>query len=339
MVIITELMPYSSYQRWWIEILNTTGFPVDLSGWSLTGPKTGTHIIVDCAPATVAPGELFTIGSNPPKWFGAAMVFDYEYEGGWGTNGFKLRQDTEVSLVAPDGIVVDTVAYGGIGFPKIPGRAVSLTSDVFAADLNDLPQNWCTAVTKLDENDYGTPGTPNPPCYTPGACGNGKVEPGEECDGGNDKDGDGCDHACQLETGLCGNAMVEPAGAEQCDDGNKLGCDGCSEYCYLEACGFPSPTCGDGKVQTGEGEQCDDGNHANLDGCDWMCLLEPVLCGNGFLNPGELCDDGNKTDFDGCSSACKWQCGDGEDSDQEGANAPGPQAARSSSSSRPLVLA
>jgi len=30
-------------------------------------------------------------------------------------------------------------------------------------------------------------------------CGNGVVEPGEECDDGNDDDGDGCDHACVVE--------------------------------------------------------------------------------------------------------------------------------------------
>jgi len=36
---------------------------------------------------------------------------------------------------------------------------------------------------------------------------------------------------------------------------------------------------------------------------------EPILCGNGIIEPGEECDDGNQEDGDGCSSTCLIETG------------------------------
>jgi cysteine-rich repeat protein len=58
-------------------------------------------------------------------------------------------------------------------------------------------------------------------------CGNGVLDPGEQCDDGNRSAGDGCSPACQLE--ICGNGVVE--GNEQCDDGNAVDGDGCEASC------------------------------------------------------------------------------------------------------------
>ncbi len=70
-------------------------------------------------------------------------------------------------------------------------------------------------------------------CLTPvGDCGNGVVEPGEQCDDGNLVAGDGCSASCRLE--VCGNGILDPG--EQCDDGNLVSGDGCSAGCRLEAC-------------------------------------------------------------------------------------------------------
>jgi len=76
-------------------------------------------------------------------------------------------------------------------------------------------------------------------------CGNGVVEPGEQCDDGNRLNGDGCSLQCEWE-GSCGNGVQEPP--EECD-----GTDGL-------------PTC----VQLGY-----------LDGattCSASCLVEPESC-------------------------------------------------------------
>jgi cysteine-rich repeat protein len=66
----------------------------------------------------------------------------------------------------------------------------------------------------------------------PSSCGNGTLDPAEECDDGNNEDGDGCDAACNLE--VCGDAVVQ--GGEACDDGNTEAGDGCSATCEVEAC-------------------------------------------------------------------------------------------------------
>src|SRR5207249_6141959 len=60
----------------------------------------------------------------------------------------------------------------------------------------------------------------------PATCGNGKVDPGEECDDGNRVDGDGCDSNCTVTR--CGNG-VKTAG-EDCDPPCGSGC-GAGQVC------------------------------------------------------------------------------------------------------------
>ncbi len=111
-----------------------------------------------------------------------------------------------------------------------------------------------------------------------GGCGNGVVTQGlEECDDGNQTNGDGCDVNCTFTA--CGNGVI--SAGEICDDGNVTDDDGCDSNC--------TPTsCGNGVV-TGI-EQCDDGNTVSVDGCSAMCILEPFLFvdqnATGALNDG-----------------------------------------------------
>jgi len=121
-------------------------------------------------------------------------------------------------------------------------------------------------------------------------CGNGVTDEGEECDGGNDVPGDGCDENCVLE--VCGNGVLQAGAGETCDDGNTMDGDGCGAGCLVE--------CGDGDMDAGE--ECDDGNTASGDMCSADCLAE--ICGNGRIDFGEECDDGNTVDGDSCSNLC-----------------------------------
>jgi cysteine-rich repeat protein len=152
-------------------------------------------------------------------------------------------------------------------------------------------------------------------------CGNGQLTPPEQCDDGNQTNGDGCDQNCRA-TG-CGNGVV--TSGEQCDDGNRTSGDGCDENCSATQCGNGVVTageqCDDGNQTNGDGceanctfpgcgngtlndgEDCDDGNDANGDGCDVNCSF--TGCGNGVVTEGETCDDGNVEDLDGCSGACQ----------------------------------
>ena len=63
-------------------------------------------------------------------------------------------------------------------------------------------------------------------------CGNKVINPGEECDDGNIKEGDGCNAKCLKN--VCGDGVLH-VGVEICDDGNKKDGDGCSSLCKLEA--------------------------------------------------------------------------------------------------------
>ena len=124
----------------------------------------------------------------------------------------------------------------------------------------------------------------------------------EQCDDGNTLPGDGCSPACTVETGSCGNGVIEPG--EQCDDGNLNNSDACLNTCQDAACG-------DGFLWFGV-EECDDGNNVPGDGCSALCTSEGAFCGNGVVETGEQCDDGNTTNTDGCLNSCQdASCGDG----------------------------
>ena len=93
-------------------------------------------------------------------------------------------------------------------------------------------------------------------------CGNGELEPGEQCDAmGNTAN---CDEDCTFPQ--CGDGFVNTEFmTEQCDDGNRVNTDDCVENCQLAACG-------DGFLHAGD-EECDDGNQVDTDACSNDCLL------------------------------------------------------------------
>jgi len=141
-------------------------------------------------------------------------------------------------------------------------------------------------------------------------CGDGVLDPGEQCDDGGMLQEDGCSAICRLESGwacegapsvctrVCGNGLIDEA--EQCDDGNLNWDDGCTPDCYVEEgwecdamseptdCVFVgSPdtnpeVCGDGYVDEEQGEVCDDGPFSGniLSGCWWDCTEN--VCGAGL---------------------------------------------------------
>lgn len=77
----------------------------------------------------------------------------------------------------------------------------------------------------------GVPRTARVEVTVPCECGNGIVEPGEQCDDPDDVDEELCTADCRR-VSRCGNGVVEPG--EQCDDGNTAPGDGCSPVCTHE---------------------------------------------------------------------------------------------------------
>jgi len=67
---------------------------------------------------------------------------------------------------------------------------------------------------------------------TTDCCGNGVVDPGEDCDQGTTQDGVQCSANCL--TPGCGNCNVDPG--ETCDDGNTINGDACPASCVIQDC-------------------------------------------------------------------------------------------------------
>jgi cysteine-rich repeat protein len=136
-------------------------------------------------------------------------------------------------------------------------------------------------------------------------CGNGVIEPGEQCDrgvAGNTSGYGGCNPDCTLGP-YCGDAVVQNP-PEQCDYGivnNTGGYGGCNSNCTL------GPYCGDGIVQNPE--QCDNGANNvvpvaayGMGVCTIACMPAP-FCGDGIVEMqfGEQCD--GTTD---CNPMCQF---------------------------------
>lgn len=121
-------------------------------------------------------------------------------------------------------------------------------------------------------------------------CGDGMVDPFEECDdGGETAD---CDADCTVAE--CGDRTVNVTAGEECDDG--VASPTCNADCTRAICG-------DGVVSAAAGEECDDGSETIS--CDSDCTI--VECGDRHINAaaGEECDDGNSAPHDGCSRRCR----------------------------------
>ncbi|MFP4523772.1 MAG: hypothetical protein ACLFO2_00455 [Candidatus Woesearchaeota archaeon] len=172
------------------------------------------------------------------------------------------------------------------------------------------------------------------------SCGNGYVEPGEECDGqsgltceelGFTGGTTSCEHCridtgdCQQDqTGYCGDGTIDPG--EDCDGDNlagltcedfgltngELSCDNCKAD--TSTCeGLEDGYCGDGII--GSGETCDGDNLAGLT-CEDFGLTSGELsctdcevdtsgcysgyCGDGEIDQGESCDGLNWGDVETC---------------------------------------
>lgn len=202
----------------------------------------------------------------------------------------------------------------------------------------------------IDESGYGYNGTPgatgeNPTATEPTfgvcgctpTCGDGCVDPGEECDDGNVDDGDCCSSTCQFEPAsdpcaadgnVCTDDVCDGAGhcgvpnTGPCDDGGNVCtddvCDGAG-HCGVpnsdpcddnDACTFPD-VCSGGSCG-GAPVVCDDFDQCTQDYCDSGIGCIFTIAPAGGCKSGDLTKLKIKNNADDNRDSIKWKWGKGE---------------------------
>ncbi|MBL9016286.1 MAG: hypothetical protein JNL83_19010, partial [Myxococcales bacterium] len=99
------------------------------------------------------------------------------------------------------------------------------------------PQQLAACEQPAADGSCELAGVDSARCYDgvclPAGCGNLRMDPGEVCDDGNDRSGDGCAAECRSNE-TCGNGIADAVKGELCDDGNGFGHDGCDGTCRPE---------------------------------------------------------------------------------------------------------
>lgn len=177
--------------------------------------------------------------------------------------------------------------------PNVAGWDLTSITCIGGSDTSDTNVNNRNAVIKLKAGENVTCTFVNTKASY---CGNGAINPEEECDDGNTVDTDACSNSCKLP--VCGDGIL--AGSEQCDLGSLLNKDvwlygqtGCSASCTNKT----GPYCGDENIDTDSGEQCDDGGNASGDGCNAICQIEIVRSAE-ITEPSTLTMNAGLIDFE-----------------------------------------
>ncbi|MBI4592059.1 VWA domain-containing protein [Candidatus Uhrbacteria bacterium] len=187
-------------------------------------------------------------------------------------------------------------------------------------------------------------------CTQPGlACGDGRVNGSEECDGDYEdwagalcSDGTTCTSDDDCESGSCGDGGAACGTGDICTDFDDAG-ESCTldTQCdaYFATTSYGSDACTASGVcasASDAGDVCTSGNDCDSEvcgdfnydlyryrtcsaSCDWgtgggwssSCVGGTQICGNGTVEGNEECDDGNSTNNDECLNTCVENvCGD-----------------------------
>lgn len=125
------------------------------------------------------------------------------------------------------------------------GSTGSPSCDPYVCDgFSSSCPSGCSSDADCSSGNYCDVGTGI--CSVSSNCGDGSLDPGEECDDGNTitesceyglTSCTVCDSSCLYapgETSYCGDSVTDSAAGEECDDGNTTSGDGCSSVCLLE---------------------------------------------------------------------------------------------------------
>jgi cysteine-rich repeat protein len=194
--------------------------------------------------------------------------------------------------VVGENVLPPYYANPGTGHPDIPDDSCNPSPG--------FPENFAGTTIGLDNDGDGSYDESDPDCGPQAVCGNGRLEPGEECDDGNTADGDCCSSTCQYE-----------ASGSTCDDGF---------FCNVGETCDGAGTCGGGSPL-----DCSDGIGCTVDSCDDaadQCVHAPndAVCDDGLFCTGvetcsvtSDCQAGTPVDCDDADICTDDDCDDVQD--------------------------
>ncbi len=225
---------------------------------------------------------------------------------GFNASGFIGPRVPCITLRSATGKVICRVRSALRCGNRLDGRVQQQACPGFETCLDATDSN---GNGEIDNGDSGR-------CSGP-VCGDGNVDPGEECDDNvlnSDTEPDACRTDCTLAG--CGDGVIDAG--EACDEAGENS-DAPNAPCRASC---TEPSCGDGIFDdspTGRpAEACDDGilnSDTNPDACRTDCT--EAGCGDGVIDAGEECDSGDASlcTFPaslGCSDSCQCaSCPDG----------------------------